>query len=31
MIAKAKELSVDLNIEVKDGIYLGLQGPTLKL
>jgi hypothetical protein len=30
MIAKAKELSVDLNIEVKDGIYLG-QGPTLKL
>jgi purine-nucleoside phosphorylase len=24
MIAKAKELSVDLNIEVKDGIYLGL-------
>jgi purine-nucleoside phosphorylase len=30
MIAKAKELSVDLNIEVKDGIYLGLQGPTFE-
>lgn len=30
MIAKAKELAVDLNIEVKDGIYLGLQGPTFE-
>jgi purine-nucleoside phosphorylase len=30
MIAKAKELAQDLNIEVKDGIYLGLQGPTFE-
>lgn len=30
MIAKAKELAVDLNIEVKDGVYLGLQGPTFE-
>jgi purine-nucleoside phosphorylase len=28
MIAKAKEIAVDLNIEVHDGVYLGLQGPT---
>ncbi|WP_339921138.1 purine-nucleoside phosphorylase [uncultured Flavobacterium sp.] len=30
MIAKAKELAVALNIEVKDGIYLGLQGPSFE-
>ena len=30
MIAKAKELAKKLNIEVKDGIYLGLQGPTFE-
>jgi purine-nucleoside phosphorylase len=30
MIAKAKELAVNLNIDVKDGIYLGLQGPTFE-
>ena len=30
MIAKAKELASDLNIEVKDGIYLGLQGPSFE-
>lgn len=30
MIAKAKELAADLNIEVKDGVYLGLQGPTFE-
>lgn len=30
MIAKAKEIAVDLNIEVHDGIYLGLQGPTFE-
>jgi hypothetical protein len=30
MIAKAKELALALNIEVKDGIYLGLQGLVLK-
>ena len=30
MIAKAKELAQNLNIEVKDGIYLGLQGPTFE-
>lgn len=28
MITKAKELAQKLNIEVKDGVYLGLQGPT---
>lgn len=28
MIAKAKEISVAQSIDVKDGIYLGLQGPT---
>jgi len=30
MIAKAKELALELNIEVKDGIYLGLQGPSFE-
>lgn len=30
MIAKAKELAASLNIEVKDGVYLGLQGPTFE-
>ena len=30
MIAKAKELALALNIEVHDGIYLGLQGPTFE-
>ena len=30
MIAQAKELAVKLDIEVKDGIYLGLQGPTFE-
>jgi purine-nucleoside phosphorylase len=30
MIAKAKELAQNLNIKVKDGIYLGLQGPTFE-
>jgi purine-nucleoside phosphorylase len=30
MIAKAKELALALNIEVKDGIYLGLQGPSFE-
>lgn len=30
MIAKAKELAAELNIEVKDGVYLGLQGPTFE-
>jgi purine-nucleoside phosphorylase len=30
MIAKAKELAGNLNIEVKDGVYLGLQGPTFE-
>jgi purine-nucleoside phosphorylase len=28
MINKAKEIALALEIEVKDGIYLGLQGPT---
>jgi purine-nucleoside phosphorylase len=28
MIAKAKEIAVAQGIDVKDGIYLGLQGPT---
>ena len=28
MINKAKEIAVSLSIDVKDGIYLGLQGPT---
>jgi purine-nucleoside phosphorylase len=30
MILKAKELAQKLNIEVKEGIYLGLQGPTFE-
>jgi purine-nucleoside phosphorylase len=30
MIAKAKEIAIDLNIKVHDGIYLGLQGPTFE-
>ena len=30
MIAKAKELAQKFNIAVKDGIYLGLQGPTFE-
>lgn len=30
MIAQAKELAQKNNIEVKDGIYLGLQGPTFE-
>lgn len=30
MIAKAKELAQSLNIEVKDGIYFGLQGPSFE-
>lgn len=30
MIAKAKEIARKLNIEVKEGVYLGLQGPTFE-
>ena len=30
MIAKAKEIALNLNIEVFDGIYYGLQGPTFE-
>jgi len=30
MMSKAKEIAKDLNIEVQDGIYLGLQGPTFE-
>lgn len=30
MIVKAKELAKSLNIEVKDGIYFGLQGPSFE-
>ena len=30
MIAKSKLIAQELNIEVKDGIYLGLQGPTFE-
>ncbi|HEY0092444.1 MAG TPA: purine-nucleoside phosphorylase, partial [Flavobacterium sp.] len=30
MIHKAKEIAYSLDIEVKDGIYLGLQGPTFE-
>ncbi|WP_264566787.1 purine-nucleoside phosphorylase [Flavobacterium sp. N3904] len=30
MIAKATEIAKDLNIEVHDGVYLGLQGPTFE-
>ena len=30
MMEKAKEIGKDLNIEIQDGIYLGLQGPTFE-
>lgn len=30
MIAKAKEIAIIQGIDVKDGIYLGLQGPTFE-
>lgn len=30
MIAKAKELAATLEIQVQDGVYLGLQGPTFE-
>lgn len=30
MITKAKEIAYELEIDVKDGIYLGLQGPTFE-
>ncbi|EIA10466.1 purine-nucleoside phosphorylase [Flavobacterium frigoris] len=30
MIAKVKELADNLNIEIKEGVYLGLQGPTFE-
>lgn len=30
LINKAKNIAIDLNIEVKDGIYYGLQGPTFE-
>ncbi|WP_306353077.1 purine-nucleoside phosphorylase [Flavobacterium sp. '19STA2R22 D10 B1'] len=30
MIIKAKEIAKNINVEVKDGIYLGLQGPTFE-
>ncbi|MBD3582456.1 purine-nucleoside phosphorylase [Flavobacterium selenitireducens] len=30
LIAKGKTVAADLGIEVKDGIYLGLQGPTFE-
>lgn len=30
MIAKAKEIALNLTIKVQDGIYLGLQGPTFE-
>jgi len=30
MISKAKEIAYELEIDVKDGIYLGLQGPTFE-
>jgi purine-nucleoside phosphorylase len=30
MMAKAKEIANKLNIEVQDGIYMGLQGPTFE-
>ena len=30
MIAKANEIAQDLNIEVHEGIYLGLQGPSFE-
>jgi len=30
MIAKAKEIALDLAIDIKEGVYLGLQGPTFE-
>ena len=30
MMAKAKEIASDLDIEVRDGVYLGIQGPTFE-
>lgn len=30
LIAKAKTIAADLDIEVKDGVYMGLQGPTFE-
>lgn len=30
MIAKVKDIAKELNIEIHDGIYLGLQGPTFE-
>lgn len=30
MIAKTKEIAAALNIEVQDGVYMGLQGPTFE-
>ena len=30
MIAKANEIAKNLSIDVKEGIYLGLQGPTFE-
>jgi purine-nucleoside phosphorylase len=30
MIIKAKEIAKNLNIEVQEGVYLGLQGPTFE-
>jgi purine-nucleoside phosphorylase len=30
MIAKAKEIASDLNFEVEEGVYFGLQGPTFE-
>lgn len=30
MMAKAKEIAASLNIEIHDGVYLGLQGPTFE-
>ena len=30
MIAKTKEIANDLGIEVQDGVYMGLQGPTFE-
>ena len=30
MMAKAKEIASDLDIQIQDGVYLGLQGPTFE-
>jgi purine-nucleoside phosphorylase len=30
MIAKAKDLAIEFNLEVFEGVYLGLQGPTFE-